>query len=1397
MSTTIVCPSCGLTRRYRNEFAQISQLRCTACNSRFFVNDEGEEIPAPNQSTHDSRNSAKPRTPDTATASAPSTSAKNRSQSESASAKNRSQSESASAKNRSQSESSHSTERKPAAQSPRANSNADENSIQTQLKSMILPLSLAAVVAFGLSVLAGWQFFGPVAKPNLSIALTSPNDSIPQPSIPLGINPPNPERPTEPPVNRVNPANPPEKMGNPGNLGVPAIPPGQGTPVVSDMLNESKQYPWATFGLNSRPAYLPDLEFNRPDPTRRVGKPTRSFVLPSKATELVATQDSLIALESQRSVINQYTFEGRLLTRMHLPQNHVAHSLRIAPDGMWVWAIRAPKLTGGVNIANDEIIRLNLMTKRWEHISAGKPIRSFVPLQGNDFVALIQEPDNRHKIGMGRIQGETVQWGPITGQLPDGQLVLDSRRNRMTFIGGGETETIIGQFEFEGFGLVHSRDKAVRVFTSRYDPGHEVRIGGDGNYFATQAATFTWDLSKQSPIQTHRPLLLSADLAISSTTVRPLASSAAAQYFANAISLATIAPDGSGFWAMNLLDTRVQFYPFVPQQLAEDPIPNRITDTLAMNTPPKTPPMPTVEPAPKPPTPTPTPMPMPIQPTPTPMPAPTPMPMQPKPPTIPTRPTRPSANGTQLVLPVRKSPIPERPAAPISEFTRVGDATETVKSTGRIEEFVILEDPKWAFLLVDAGDHLEQIDRSTQKQLSTHRQKNESFFELQASPDQKTVWALSGLADGPPSRRTANSLHRLIVSENRWVQHTLDQPIVRLATVDANHAVVMLRDTQNSTQYQFAVLEIVNGRVELGPRVGPVSAGNLARDHTGATVYYVGGATSRMIVRMHTEERQLVRNRTDEIIAQPISTISRSSLAKLQVSTDGKTLALGTRLFEFDNPNASSNIPTTFIGITPKLAFTNTEVFQLPTMQRVQLFQSSLRQVVPASDGKGIWATTTFTNQSGSVVAYFPFVATDKAPAQLKSIATDAPRNDSPMASNSGVNPRPNPPIRPMNPNIPNPGMPGGPFPGGPLPGGPFPGGPLPGGMPGMPGMPPILANLIGPLQSIQLPKDPSVAIPKMPLPTANGKQIKLTPVHSIPWNGPGDGRIVVSMSQKRIVAMRGNSQVILVDFEGKTVGNWNAESGKVFRDVQLDPTGKYAFVWENDTVDNPFVLLQLPPDKLITNWRRIDLTTGQSSSGKSIGSAASFAVVDAEHLLTVELTPKREFQLATWKWGEKLTPISQVPSVRAGRVVYHAESKRVFYLPIRPGPQVPQEWVNLVCVGGELCSGPESGYHTTHTAGMTPPITPISSDGTRLYVDTKQIEPHQPDKKDLFFPEPIVAASRDLAFSRSGYWDVTTGKPLGNWSGRMPDRSIGTDGKFVWVLDVMQGKMVIREIGE
>jgi hypothetical protein len=94
--------------------------------------------------------------------------------------------------------------------------------------------------------------------------------------------------------------------------------------------------------------------------------------------------------------------------------------------------------------------------------------------------------------------------------------------------------------------------------------------------------------------------------------------------------------------------------------------------------------------------------------------------------------------------------------------------------------------------------------------------------------------------------------------------------------------------------------------------------------------------------------------------------------------------------------------------------------------------------------------------------------------------------------------------------------------------------------------------------------------------------------------------------------------------------------------------------------------------------------------------------------------------------------------------------------------------------------------------------VVALSRDGSRLYHGRQQMSPAGTGKNLEVFPEPIVAATRDVAFGSKAYYRATTGSKLGEYgfpTARtelkfdLKDAGAGVvavspDGLSVWVVD-------------
>lgn len=192
----------------------------------------------------------------------------------------------------------------------------------------------------------------------------------------------------------------------------------------------------------------------------------------------------------------------------------------------------------------------------------------------------------------------------------------------------------------------------------------------------------------------------------------------------------------------------------------------------------------------------------------------------------------------------------------------------------------------------------------------------------------------------------------------------------------------------------------------------------------------------------------------------------------------------------------------------------------------------------------------------------------------------------------------------------------------------------------------------------------------------------------------------------------------------------------------------------------------------------RIALGTDQAEFRPVGAVARRIAAIDGRRLAVLSEPPNVTLSLYFWE-GTKLAKGPSLPAERPGALVYSADLKRLYHLK-------EDRALTVVEVEGDALksAGPSRDY-----PGTPPPSLVVSGDGSRVFAGrvplSAQGTPAGPQ-----LPSPVLAATRDLAFTEKGVVRLPTPRPVGRL--HVDARLIHTseDGTRVWALDPATNKL-------
>lgn len=293
----------------------------------------------------------------------------------------------------------------------------------------------------------------------------------------------------------------------------------------------------------------------------------------------------------------------------------------------------------------------------------------------------------------------------------------------------------------------------------------------------------------------------------------------------------------------------------------------------------------------------------------------------------------------------------------------------------------------------------------------------------------------------------------------------------------------------------------------------------------------------------------------------------------------------------------------------------------------------------------------------------------------------------------------------------------------------------------------------------LEIPSEPE---PRATVVAGAGELTGVRPLRSI----QGDystSRFLVSTKFNRLLVQQASFQVMVVDStSGRSFASPRFESGVT--GISLSPDESTLFVIE---------ALEVETSRRV---HRLDVASGKWAMLPLPEAASGVLAVDGR---TFVLTATGRYSgLGLYRWeGESLAELAWVrlPGM-TGAILDHT-SMRVYV-------SFPNNTLRTVAVGASDLKERTSPWDRLPADRPRQSPTALSSDGTRLYFGADQTDARNLSRVLRTFPEPIVAATRDLAFAARAFYDARTGEKRGEMPYEATIRATSADGTAFWTFD-------------
>jgi hypothetical protein len=284
------------------------------------------------------------------------------------------------------------------------------------------------------------------------------------------------------------------------------------------------------------------------------------------------------------------------------------------------------------------------------------------------------------------------------------------------------------------------------------------------------------------------------------------------------------------------------------------------------------------------------------------------------------------------------------------------------------------------------------------------------------------------------------------------------------------------------------------------------------------------------------------------------------------------------------------------------------------------------------------------------------------------------------------------------------------------------------------------------------------------------GTQTRLREVRTVP--APGNAVQLAFSPKHQLVFLRNSdSGVWVVDVkENKSLGMQMAHSK--FTDMSLAPDESCLYVADYGGTNVGYGTAREP-----SHVHRYDLATRKWEKRAAPKIAFHIETVDASRFLLLEQDQWVAASLNRWEADDaKVTELARIGSDYYGDFDYDPRTGRVYHG--NSGSSSHQISVYRVDHDKLVAVGNTGMYGTAQKGGGT---ATLSVDGSRFYYGALQVEALDVKRNIHTFPEPIVAASRDLAFGEKAYYNAETGARVDSLGFATKAYALSRDSQVLW----------------
>jgi hypothetical protein len=244
-----------------------------------------------------------------------------------------------------------------------------------------------------------------------------------------------------------------------------------------------------------------------------------------------------------------------------------------------------------------------------------------------------------------------------------------------------------------------------------------------------------------------------------------------------------------------------------------------------------------------------------------------------------------------------------------------------------------------------------------------------------------------------------------------------------------------------------------------------------------------------------------------------------------------------------------------------------------------------------------------------------------------------------------------------------------------------------------------------------------------------------------------------------------------------------------IFTDIALSPSGNYVYAADYGGENFGF------EPRVDKSWvHRLDLQTNVWESVTAAVAGHVQVVADGQFLLK-SLDQWVVFSNNLWSAGGAAIPINTptnsyfapgyYPPVYAGNFRWHAATGRLIH---GNEGSSSREIAAFRLINNEFAHVEESGTYGSAMQGGG--SVALATDGSAFYYGPLKVDPLDVSHNLKLFPEPIHAATADVAFGDGRYYDARTGALLGQLGYSTTVYGLHPNGQEFWAYDASKGKL-------